>query len=192
MSDWLKLSQTFKSDWTLFCNQIGVLQQPFREPLWKSVNLSSTRQRGGGLDVWQMWLRLAEAGRRAAQPQTPTETVREWATAEHTVTLTSLTLDKDTHSQKKEETISNIREWDMTLARCALTFPHTLWNIQTLCLPLLKHLVIHLFTQFVPRNTNWHKTHNNYVQANTDLGLHCNQAAWNNSIQHNDSLSISL
>lgn len=101
MSECSKLSQTFKFDLTHFCNQIGVLQQLLREPLWKSMNLSSRSQRGGGLDVWQMWLRLAEAGRREAQPQTPTETVTDWAEAGHAETLTSLSFHKDTHSYRR-------------------------------------------------------------------------------------------
>lgn len=52
------------------------------------VNLSSWAKEGVGLVVLQMCLRLAEASRREVQPQTPTETVREWEKAEHTLTLT--------------------------------------------------------------------------------------------------------
>lgn len=76
-----------------------MLQQLLWESLWKSVNLSSTSQRGSGLDVWLMWLRLAEVARRAAQPQTPTETGR--AQAEHAVTLTSMSLTKNTQRRRR-------------------------------------------------------------------------------------------
>ena len=155
VQDCSKLSQTIKLDLAHSRHHI-LFKQLFHEPLWKSVNLSSRSQRGGGLDVWQMWLRLAEAGRRAAQPQTPTETVTEWAKAEHSDL--DLTEFRQRHTLSPEEVdVLNKRRTRHDIAQVCVHLPtHTPWNIQTLGIILLKRLLTHLFAHFVPQSTERH------------------------------------
>lgn len=56
----------------------------FCELLWKKCSSEFQLANWQQLGVRQMLLKLAVVGRRAGQPQTPTETVREWAKAEQT------------------------------------------------------------------------------------------------------------
>lgn len=130
LSNWIGLISVIKR----------VLEQLFS---WASMEkCSSEQQKPKGaavLDVWQLWLRLAEAGRRAAQPQTPIETVTEWAKAEHTVTLASLSLDQDTQLTEDEGRRIKCRRMRRDIAQVCAHLP--LNRIQTLKLPSPKQLL---------------------------------------------------